>query len=75
MTENLLARVAGLELLVEHLILERVMLTESPADALRQAMGGMTQLASERPDTPHEAVGAIADVLARVMERVIARER
>lgn len=70
MTDNLPARVAALELLVEQLILERVQMTDSPADALRQAMGGMVEIIDQRPDVPAEAVGAIADVLARVMNRL-----
>ena len=67
---DLSVRLAALELLVEQLILERVMLTDDPAGALRQAMGGMTRIATERPDMPPEAVGAIADILARVMNRL-----
>lgn len=70
MTDNLTARVAALELLVEQLILERVMMTEDPAEALRMAMGGMASLAGDRPDMPSEAVGAMADILARVIRRV-----
>ncbi|MFP5516353.1 MAG: hypothetical protein ACLGJC_25145 [Alphaproteobacteria bacterium] len=70
MTADLTARVAALELLVEQLIYERVMMTDSPPDALRQAMGGMTQIVDQRPGVPAEAVGAIADVLARVMNRL-----
>lgn len=69
MNTDLPARVAALELLVEQLIFERVMMTDSPPDALRQAMGGMTRLATERPDVQQEALGAIADALARVMRR------
>ncbi|CBS87015.1 hypothetical protein [Azospirillum lipoferum] len=67
---NLPARVAALELLVEQLILERVMMADDPAGALRQAMGGRTRLASERPGAPPETVGTIADVLERVMNRL-----
>lgn len=70
MTDNLPARVAALELLVEQLVYERVMMTDSPDTAVRTAMGMLTQMASERPGVPHEAVGAIADVLAAVMLRL-----
>lgn len=70
MVDDLPARVAALELLVEQLIYERVQLTEDPAEALRLAMGGMASLAGDRPDVPSEAVGAVADILARVIRRI-----
>lgn len=70
MTDNLPARVAALELPVEQMILERVQQTENPSAAVRTAMGMLTQMATERPGVPPEAVGAIADVLARVMNRL-----
>ena len=70
MTDNLPARVAALELLVEQLILERVMMTDSPEDAARLAMGGLVNLATARPDVPVTAIGAVADILARVMMRL-----
>ncbi|QCG95006.1 hypothetical protein E6C67_14345 [Azospirillum sp. TSA2s] len=70
MTDNLPARVAALELLVEQLIYERVMMTDSPDTAVRTAMGMLTQMASERPGVPPAAVGALADVLAQVMMRL-----
>lgn len=70
MTDNLPARVAALELLVEQLILERVQQAESPRDAVRAALGGMTRLAMQRDDVPMEAIGAVADILARVMNRL-----
>lgn len=68
--QDLPGRVAALELLVEQLILERIQTTESPEEAVRLAMGGMSQLVRERPETPVGAVGAITDVLARVMKRL-----
>lgn len=67
---DLPARVAALELLVEQLIFERVMMTDDPAGALRQALGGMTQLAGERPEVPPGTAEAAADVLVRVMNRL-----
>ena len=75
MTDNLPARVAALELLVEQLIYERVMMTESPDAAVRVAMGRLTQIATDRPTVPREAVGALADVLAQVMTRLMEGER
>ena len=39
MTDNLPARVAALELLVEQLILERVQQADNPRDAVRAALG------------------------------------
>lgn len=75
MTDNLVARVAALELLVEQLILERVQMTENPDSAVRTAMGRLTQIATDRPDVPRQAVGAIADVLAQVMTRLVDGDR
>jgi len=68
--DNLAARVAALELLVEQLILEHVQQSECPDTAVRTAMGMLTQMATDRPSVPQEAVGAIADILARVMDRL-----
>ena len=45
-------------------------MTDDPVRALRQALGAMTQIVDQRPDVPPEAVGALADVLARVMNRL-----
>lgn len=70
MTDNLHARVAALELLVEQLILERVMLTDTPDSAVRTTMGMLTQIATDRPGVPKAAIGAVADVLAAVMIRL-----
>ena len=68
--DDLGARVAALELLVEQLILERVMMTDNPAEAVRLAMEGATHLASDQPDVPVAAIRAMADVLERVMNRL-----
>jgi hypothetical protein len=63
-------RVAALELLVEQLLFDRIQQADSPRDAVRAALGGMTRLAMQRDDVPMEAIGAGADILARVMNRL-----
>ena len=75
MTDNLPARLAALELLVEQLVYERVQQTDDPSATVRNAMGRLTQLATARPGVPPEAVGAIADVLAAVMMRLVEGEQ
>lgn len=70
MTDNLPARVAALELLVEQLILERIQQSEDPEATIRAGMKGLTAIAIERPGVPLEAVDALAAVLAKVLERL-----
>ncbi|MCM8736624.1 hypothetical protein M5E06_21080 [Azospirillum sp. A1-3] len=72
--DNLPARVAALELLVEQMILERVQQTDSPCDAVRAALGGITRLATQREDVPMEAIGAAAEILAAVILRLGTKE-
>ncbi|HYF89007.1 hypothetical protein [Azospirillum sp.] len=74
MTDNLPARVAALELLVEQLILDRAKKRARPKAEVRAMMGRVTQAASGRSDMPSEAVGAAADILAAVILRLTAKE-
>lgn len=70
MSEDLSARVAALELLVEQLVLERCMMSADPLATIKAGMNGLTKIAADRPGVPLEAIDAMAEVLARVMERL-----
>lgn len=65
-----LPRVAELRSEVQRLLLERARLTKGPEAAVSLAAEGVTVHTSVRPDTPQETVSAIADVLARAMDRL-----
>ncbi|WP_188260838.1 hypothetical protein [Azospirillum tabaci] len=70
MAEDLSARVAALELLVELLVLERCMMSADPLATIKAGMNGLTKIAAEWPGVPLEATDAMAEILARVMERI-----
>lgn len=70
MSIDISARVVALELPVDQLILERAQMFGDPAEALRRSIGGVTKLAAGRGGAPGETMGALADVLAWLMNRL-----